>query len=153
MFSIDGNSTAKSGWCLLPDGKSVTVSLGEDHSTTYEGQAYTQLLAELGNLRVVGDRPTHWVYLLGKALKALVPIDKPEEDFEISEIAPNLVKYCTILTGKECASEIGKGGQGHDTEKYIVQGDEKVSASRLLYMSTRLSLMCHYNCRDPILLS
>ena len=120
MFQIDGKSTKENGWCLTPDNQKLTITFGHLFAT-YEGQAYKDLLAQLASIRVVHDRSTHWVYLLGKALKEAIPAEKPEEDYEISEIAPFLVKYCSALQGRECVAVEGKSASA-DPSAEIIEG-------------------------------
>jgi hypothetical protein len=130
MFSIDDKSTKESGWCLTPENNKLTIVFGQN-TISYEGQEYKDLLAQLSTIRVVNDRHTHWVNLLGKALKEVLPSEKEEESYELSEIAPYLVKYCTALQGKECVAVEGKSKTGDPTADILEEVVEKVSGKGL----------------------
>jgi hypothetical protein len=126
LFLIDGKSTKETGWCMTPQNNNLTIVFGSN-SVSYVGQAYRDMLDHLGSISVVHDRHTHWVYLLGKALKDAVPTEKAEDYYEISEVAPFLVKYCSLLTGKECVAMDGKSTRADPTAGIIEGSSKEVS--------------------------
>ena len=126
MFFIDGKSTKDSGWCITPQNSNLTIMFGSN-SVSYVDQGYKDMLDQLGSISVVHDRHTHWVYLLGKALREAVPTEKPDDYYEISEVAPFLVKYCSLLTGKECVAVDGKSATADPIAGIIEESRETVS--------------------------
>ena len=126
MFMIDGKSTKETGWCITPQNSNLTIVFGSN-SVTYAGQDYKAMLDRLGSISVVHDRHTHWVYLLGKALREAVPTEKAEDYYEIPELAPFLVKYCSLLTGKECVAVDGKSATADPTAAIVEKSSEMVS--------------------------
>lgn len=142
MFSLDGKSLKGSGWCMLPeDNKSLTISAG-GKSKTYEGEDYEQMLAEVGAIVNVEDRPTKWVYLLGKALKEWHASEKPENEIDdIKAAQVHLIAYCEILTGKKCEATGNYYEEDSSEAQWVVQDSNKEVRSPVL-SSSRFSTTC-----------
>jgi hypothetical protein len=136
MFSLDGKSLKDSGWCMLPeDNKSLTISAG-GKTKTYEGEDYKKMLADVDAIINVEDRPTKWVYLLGKALKEWHASEKPENEIDdIKAAQVHLIAYCEILTGKKCEATGNYYEKDSSEAQWVVQDSNREVSSPVLSSS------------------
>jgi hypothetical protein len=119
----------------------ATITIGSNRTSAtdlvnYPPAEYVDLPNKLASVKLIGDWPIYWPYLLGLTLRdKWYQGDMPEDQVTLENVEKYVIAYCEILTGVECTAtgasepQIKDGTEwaGHEVHRILMRSPFTVS--------------------------